>query len=276
MAKISSRGEIARFANVIPQRGSYRCYRCAAAVEMPGTCRACGEAMWIDEVDAMFAPALESIPESFRWATADAAIDDHCRASIGGAPVRIGQIARMLAASLRSRDARTILIRGTVSGSGKTVLACAVVRAVIDSARIEALTQPQGHPTRRGPDGGALGGERWTVTLGRGAVFVREADLASLRDRSALVAPPEYERAKHVPLLLLDAVGDASGARQDAAASAALRVETLKVLDDRWNHGKPTIVTTYLSEDQIGDLYAGGTFRRLCTDAGARVIECGR
>lgn len=257
-----------------PRAGRYPCARsCGQRTELPGLCEACALFLRIEDADAVLAPARTSIPETFRWASAnDPALAQ--RVALHGKDVN-SLVGRMVESML---DGSRLLyvIRGPNSGPGKTSLACAVLTSIIDTARSALLEQSQIVSDRRGVSPGLVRAEPRAVYLGRAARFYSEVNVMPPREIAETSTRSTFSLALEASILVVDDLGKVSGARADAAQGSNRREVTTELIDQRWNRGAPTIVTTFLTNEQLVAMYDGGIYRRGFTDDRGRVIECGR
>ncbi len=174
-----------------------------------------------------------TVPEDFRWA-------------------RFGpQLAKRVSPSnviVRAQDVagQSMLLRGA-TGVGKTSLAVACLRRVIDRARQAIET-----------------GDRQIYELGARVMFVTAYDLAKAGVYSPLGCCPEkVQRALEASLLVIDDLSmDVEVYRQSATA-------VREVIHERHAQQRPTIVTTYLRTSDISDQYGAGIARRLTQDGHA-------
>lgn len=184
----------------------------------------CAEAQRQEGIRRELAEALASIPADYAWAKI-------------GAP----EMAQRVKPAEKARAALAAWLRGETmitltgpSGAGKTSLACALLRATIDS--------------------GARGVET--------ARFVRSWELAKARSEHALGRgeAPLVTLALRAHTLVIDELGE-----ELRSSSKLVRGDTAirDVLHQRQAEGRRTIVTTYLSIDEIAEAYGAGIARRL-------------
>lgn len=204
--------------------GPYPCVGgCKAQLEMPGVCDSCAEKEKRRWHTSQATTALRTIPECFQWAKfGDALLAERC----GGFP--FVEAVRCSMEAMRIRKIAAFLLQGP-SGTGKTSLACAMLRTEID----------------RG---------------GYSASFVDSYTLGAAYRTSGLGNMPEAIRiAEMACVLVIDDVGS-----EDEQFRYAIR-ETVHA---RHAAAKPTIVTTWLSEEAICANYGDGFIRRIVDRAG--------
>lgn len=194
----------------------------------------CAEQQRQEALRRELADARASIPSDYAWATFDAR--------------EIGERVKPRKACLVTAKAwadgvRMLTLTGP-SGAGKTSLACAMLRATIDS--------------------GARGVET--------SRFVRSWELAKARSEHALGRgeAPLVTLALRAHTLVIDELGE-----ELRSSSRLVRGDTAirDVLHERQAAGRRTIITTYLSRDEIAATYGAGIARRL--DERGLVIELG-
>lgn len=255
----------------IPPEGVYACARrCGTTTRLPGICDACVAAQDEEDADEAFRAATESIPDGFRWAAKNAPdLGPACgiiKAGAGNIAERIDKLSQ----TLLTGENRVILIRGRAD-TGKTVLACALMRAVVDAGRASWLAYRRTNNVDRTR---ALHAEPRLITIARAARFVPARDIMIPRvvdsdQRSA------YDIAKGVPLLVLDDLGQELQTKEDSAAIAD-RIQAAKdIIAERWDRARATIITTYLADKRIGAVYGGGIQKRICWASHVRVVELG-
>lgn len=184
----------------------------------------CAEQQRQEALRRELADARASIPSDYAWATFDAP-------EIGRrvTPAK----ALLIAAGAWAENERMLTLTGP-SGAGKTSLACAMLRATIDSGW-------RGVETSR---------------------FVRSWELAKARSEHALGRgeAPLVTLALRAHTLVIDELGE-----ELRSSSKLVRGDTAirDVLHQRQAEGRRTIVTTYLSIDEIAEAYGAGIARRL-------------
>lgn len=192
--------------------GPYLCDPCAAKAE----------AM---REDGGFSTALESIPLKFRWATFERP-ELTSRVKGGSDSVRRAREA--------VEDGHSITLIAP-PGAGKTSLACACLRLVIDSGKDKVPMRAKVRAAGcRFFDAYAIAKSRSQYGLGRGEA-------------------PEMDAALRASCLVLDELG---GERHDAGPVAEL-------LHERHAGNRQTIVTTPWSQERIAERYGDGIARRL-------------
>jgi hypothetical protein len=264
----------------IPREGTYPCRKhCGATVARPGVCSTCGTALDVLAARAEFAAALDSIPESFRWATPGAgALGTAVKPVITpkGTVALLGTVIEHMLRALITGTVHTFTIIGPEPDCGKTALACAVMRGIIDAAVESWLTYRRTHGTdrlaQRLP-------EPRIMTLARGARFIAARDLMQPRDRGPDAPPPAFAAARGATLLVLDELGQEldlrdGGAHANSLSSTRAGVST-EVIAHRWDPGLPTIITTPLLPAAIERLYGGGIEKRTSKGREARIIRIG-
>lgn len=250
--------DAADFGAIIPPPGAHQCRLrgCDAVVERPGICAACGAGAEQRAHDAELKPALTSIPERFRWATLERLVASEHRGRVTMPP-------RHLAAADRLRGYRVVVIVGEGS-RGKTSLACAVLRAVIDAGTfraIEASLRAEGELA----EDQALTRARSTVhpafDLARRARFVPARDVFVAPTRDDIVSAASL--ATCMPVVLLDDVGQDGGAgrsyRDDDRCTEMSRI--LQARHDMQGRAQ-TIVTTWGRRREWERWYGDGAARR--------------
>lgn len=187
------------------------------------------------EHDAQFRVALASIPRRFAWA----------RFGASELPARCQNRAALAKARV-STAARSVVLLGA-PGSGKTSLAAAMLRAVIDEARDRSAAAR-------------------THDRGRFARFVSAHDLAKARPEHGLGRGEAgiVQAAMRASVLVIDDLGS----EQDGHASAVV-----DVVQVRHNEERPTWVTTWLTQEAAGYRYGSGVERRLFEAAKIITVE---
>lgn len=198
---------------------------------------------------ALLQKARETIPPRFRWARFDAA-SLTTRVAARGADV---DRARAYAAD----PPHSLLLVGS-TGAGKTSLACAILNEIVDV----------GLAAHQRRIGGASEGELAPFAPGdlerfRRAVhcrFVAAYELARAHSEAQLGEEPrKVRRARTASVLVLDDLG------MDTTYKRSSCVRDL--LHERDAHGRPTIITTYLTSNDIAVHYGAGIRRRLADGA---------
>lgn len=208
--------------------GPFRC-RCGVAIDHWGACDPCAIAAARADHDRRMAPARESIPEAFRWATFAPG-----ESALLAERVHPASIRRV--ASLRPPLPRGVALVGP-SEAGKTSLACALLRRIHDTAK---PTSPS-----------------FVVDAARSARFVAARDLDAAFTKSKAFktdagAAALLEMARSVALLVIDNVEP--GPLESGVGAV--------VMDRHDAHRPCTIVTTWMSFDESSKAYGGGWARR--------------
>lgn len=199
-----------------------------------GRCEPCGRQR---DRDRDLAPALESLPEKYDWALDS----QELRALTGVAAIQEVRLA------LSATRVPRVVLAGD-AGSGKTGLAVATLRALIEAARK--------------PDA-----KSWLVGRACGCRFVSAYGLSKARSQHPLGRgeAPLIQAALEATTLILDDLGS----EKDGHASAVT-----EVLYERHAEGRVTWVTTWLTPDKATERYGAGISRRIFE--GARIIRVGR
>lgn len=201
---------------------------------------------------ALLAQAWETVPTRFRWARFDSPkLAEYVRLPVG--------VITALRDQAPKPAVSTMLIGAT--GAGKTTLACAFMREVLDLAleasearcRESDQLRERSHLAPLAP---------WDpVDLARfkrgiHSRFVAAYELARAADEAPLgVEPRALHKARRAALLVLDDLGmDAGHRRRDVVRD---------LIHERHAQGRPTIITTYLTRKDIIAHYGAGIRRRL-------------
>lgn len=194
----------------------------------------CAEVQRQEGIRRKLDEARASIPADYAWATFDA--PEICLRVKPAKALRV-------AARAWAEGERMLTLTGP-SGAGKTSLACAMLRATIES--------------------GARGVET--------SRFMRSWELAKARSEHALGRgeAPLVTLALRAHTLVIDELGE-----ELRSSSKLVRGDTAirDVLHQRQAEGRRTIVTTYLSIDEIAEAYGAGIARRL--DERGLIVELG-
>jgi DNA replication protein DnaC len=207
---------------LLGRRGPFTC-RCGAAVGHPGACDACSAEWDRQAFEKTMRPARESIPPHFQWA------------KFGNELL----LKRCGPKSIRAvLDLPKPLGIGTVfvgpKNSGKTSLACAVLRRLHDWARHDRPFSEVEHARR--------------------AYFVSAPELIEAANRWAADEDRDaglLRRARNASLLVLDNVEP--GKLSDPVG---------RIVMGRHNADRPTIITTWMTESEAESSYGGGWARR--------------
>lgn len=226
---------------MFPPIGSYACRDgCGTVLERPGVCGPCARKFDAAEHDAQLRTALGTIPAQYAWAYPDAP----------ELATRIAVLAKLDAARIAERieslaEHRFVLIHGP-SGAGKTSLACAALRYVIDRGRIGAT---DAH-----------------FRIAKRARFFAARQIATVarRDEYNVDAPEIAPRAlvARASLAVIDDVGQESGGSYRANDRSKVLAD---IIADRYDSGAQTIITTFASTEQWSAMYGDGIARR-CWD----------
>ena len=130
-----------------------------------------------------------------------------------------------------------VILRGP-TGAGKTTLACAMGRTLIDRAAEATSTLHDRDRARK-------------------LLFTSEMDLAksAKEAKSWQGDSPLVARAIRSSVLILDDLGQKPEDRTTIIA---------EIIEERYRNRLPTWVTTFLTSDEMIALYGAGTHRRLC------------
>jgi hypothetical protein len=203
------------------------CIDCKTAmVEGPYLCDDCAARAEARRLDESYSTACESIPLKYRWATRESE-SLLSRVVGGGNTIRV---------AIEDAIARKSLVLVGDTGHGKTSMACACMRAVIDAGKGDAV-----HLRDR--------------MRSAGCRFVDAYAIAKCRTQAPLGCgeAPEMASALRASLLVLDELG---GERHDVGPVAEL-------LHERHASDRQTIVTTPLTQVQVADRYGDGIARRI-------------
>lgn len=216
------------FANIL-QGG--KCIGCGAAIEHFGVCDKCANQFDRDRTAERRMESISTIPGSLRWATFDAPelatrVKDHAAISN----------ARKAADGIIANKVLRVVLYGP-SGVGKTSLACAILRHVIDSQQ------------------------------GRTARFSGAVAVALARMDSSLGGTPYLlDASVRSSCLLLDDLG-----QEDPRGEHAIR----EVIHKRFDTPipQPQIVTTWLVRTSDGEVDASRLHARYGDGTARRVLE---
>lgn len=260
--------------SALPTRGPRACAAgCGSTVDMPGLCRSCGSAKAREEAALEFKSALDSIPEKFRWAiVASTDLDTRCGrvlAKSGRLLSASRDVVPRIVGQLLSGAVQNYVLRGDAD-AGKTSIACAALQLLVDRA-VDALiafvrSKRIGRRIVEPP-------EPRIVTIARGARFIAARDIAPPRDRGTGISLPAFPDAIKATLLVLDDIGQEIPKRDDGFAATERLQATRDVVTTRWDLQRPILGTTFLSDIQIHELYAGGVQKRLIKSKQVAVIE---
>lgn len=252
-----------------PARGTYPCKAaCGGMSELPGLCVVCAAASARADALAAFEATLESIPKTFRWARPDARdLMSRCHPmGANGLPFNPRDLVLGMADSLLSGRLAYVLWGDT--DLGKTSIACAVARCIVEKGADALMMQPPAPADRFAP----LPALPLVARVASGIRFVATIDLAPPKDRGQDAEPPAFGLAQRASILILDD-GSKESSKADSWADSARALATVEVIAKRWDRGLPTIFTTFLDAEGVGDRYDGGTRRRLFDDKRSRAIQ---
>lgn len=209
------------FANLLtrPPDG-WPCTRCGEPIDWPGVCDRCASRVNRERAADMASDALATMPARFRWATFEAQdLSARC-------PQDAIEKARKAARLLAGGNTRIVVLAGR-AGSGKTSLACAIMRDLLHE------------------------------DVGRTARFVGALTLSRARADAGLGRTPAIvEDAIRASLLLLDDLG------QEAGIDVVR-----EVIHARHDADAPMVITTGFHPKTFDDRYGAGTARRLTEHA---------
>lgn len=227
--------------SLFPAIGAYACRDgCGATLERPGVCDPCAHGFAVAEHDGQLRAALTSIPAQYAWAYPSAP----------ELATRIAALTKLSAEKIAERieslaDNRFVLIHGP-SGAGKTSLACAVLRHVIDRGRFGASDK--------------------NFRVARRARFFAARQIATVhrRDEYNVDAPEIAPRAlvSRSAFAVIDDVGQESGGSFRSDDRSKMVAD---ILADRYDSGAQTIITTFATDKQWAAMYGDGIARR-CWD----------
>jgi len=197
-----------------------KCLECGTRIEHFGVCDSCAERNDQNRLNDFRREALSTIHRSYRWATFESRL-------FGDRVAPQGEVlAHKVLPALRTRSVPMVVIHGP-AGSGKTALACAMMRKLID-------------------DGSRVG--VWSR-------FQCALELSYVASESKLGSTPyEVGACLRSSLLVLDDLGQEEPSNRGAAR---------RVIHGRFGRGKPTIVTTYMDPARLVEVYGEGASRRL-------------
>lgn len=214
-----------------------KCIECGTSIEHFGVCDSCADKFEATRIDDIRREAIATIPQSFRWATFG---NEDIHRRVSGNCIAAGH--RLLPV-LRHAGVPFVVLYGP-AGSGKTTLACAIMRQLLDDP-----------PLLR-------------TSVGLRSRFQCALALSIARCDSHLGSTPhEVDASLRASLLVLDDLG-----QEDASKRCALR----EVIHGRFNAGKPTIVTTWMNPATLPEVYGEGTSRRLTERAAVIELEMPR
>jgi DNA replication protein DnaC len=199
------------------------CRMCGAPLDFPGICDPCAGRLKDQMRREQVTAALQSIPATHSWADLENPELLMSRARSVSLPVLLSSAKSIMDGAAKKGKNESIVTGPT--GAGKTSCACAMMRyAIVHS------------------------------DLGPGARFVSAARLVrDCRETPRGQVPPAVHECDLASILVLDDLG------QDAMYRDYVRV----ILEDRISRRRRTIVTTFLSEDEVSSTYGSGVKRRL-------------
>jgi hypothetical protein len=185
--------------------------------------------------------AWHTVPESFRWASFGAMLRSRIKHAVVSQNRQRQYVDPVERVMFSVADVPSMLFLGP-SESGKTSLAAACIRHVIDGA-LCAIDLGMKSPAFR---------------QGCGVMFVTAYDLAKAQIYSPLGRRPELvENAIRSSVLVIDELGmDIDVYRQSATS-------VREVIHERHSNRRPTILTTYLTKQQLEQQYGRGIANRL-------------
>jgi len=213
-----------QYLEMLRQGGPYPCRSgCGAMLELPGVCNGCADRQRVKELTEQRREALETIPVAWRDCSFSQpeALCGRCkdREAIAQAKHHLGRLVR---------GQEWLVVLAGESGEGKTSLACAMLRYVIEH------------------------GAGWTC------FFAFAPDIAwAFRSSRRNEMPSIIEECEKAWMLCID----------DLGADATYRDTLRAVIQRREMRRRPTIVTTFMTEQET-QVYGGGIRRRLYRDGG--------
>lgn len=224
---------------LLSRRGPWTCTtpKCGSPIDFPmGICDTCSAHVRNVERIREIQDALGSIPPEFAWASPSAPELRERVAGLGNWP---GDVASFVASLSRLP---TLLIHGT-SGRGKTSLACAILRNVIDASMLGGAPHEQAKRARFAS----------AFALGTTGITSEATHLV-----------------RSVSVLLLDDVGQEGGDGYKGSDRCAV-VKT--ILAGRHDAQARTIVTTGADVDAWRAMYGDGIARRYWDTSRVRVVR---
>jgi hypothetical protein len=230
-SQLPTLGEVIAAALPIPQPGRYRCNtRCGAALDLPGVCEECARREAARAVEVRVRAWLRTVPERQRdvsWAELPKLRSDTGRGRIR---LRPGDTLGGIRAQLAEVQRGAII---GAAGSGKTTLAVAWLRGELErdpGARVRFVSSADLLRPEVGEEGGP-----------HPLALALSADVLVLDDLGA-----ELEGAQRGSGLLAQRVGPAS-----------------RVVAERYERGRRTVVTTGFEPTEIAGLYGDRVARRV-------------
>lgn len=235
----------------LPPVGAYPCRGgCGGTTELPGVCDDCARRIDAEEHNAQLSAAYKSIPVDFGWARAGDSLMFDRVPKFRRDGLDLDTSAKVIQQISRSQ---MVLIHGK-AGTGKTSLACATLRAIIDAGRYGATYDA--HRTAK-----------------RARFFsARQVATTLRRDEYNVDAPEVAPRAlvARATVALIDDVGQECGGSYRANDRSKVLAE---ILADRYDAGARTIITTFATPAQWSAMYGDGIARRCWDKDRVRVVE---
>lgn len=220
-----------------------KCRECPNMIEHIGICQVCADRMRLREHWVAMDPALKSIPEKYRWA-------------LWGSELIYQRVPDFKDIAVQPAELLTypILLFHGESGAGKTSLASALGRSLVDSA------SPDSDPA--------------ILRRARGFRFVSADEVPTPRT-PLLEGPAAAFVARAATVLLLDDVGQEAGAGGAYQAHERCR-EVKDLMEYCYKRERQIIATTYDGPEEWAARYGAGIARRYWESGDSKVIELRR